>query len=104
MSIDKGWDGVRGENSRLTMASMWVLRVALLFGSAVIALALILAPVLDNQVDGYLARTDAANGVDMMSTGTIGGKASYTIRKSVLQSTPNSVCILRSNGTRSGDC
>lgn len=104
MSIENGWDGVRGERSRLEMASMGALRVALLFGSAAIALALILAPVLDNQVNDYLARDDAAQGVDMMSTGTIGGKSTYTIRKSVLQSSPNSVCILRSNGTSSGDC
>ena len=103
MSIDNGWDDVRGDRSRLEIAGIGALRVALLFGSAVIALALILAPVLDNQVDDYLARGDA-QGVDMMSTGTIGSKATYTIRKSVLQSTPNSVCILRSNGTRSGDC
>jgi hypothetical protein len=104
MSIDNGWDAVRSRRSRLEMASMGALRVALLFGSAAVALALILAPVLDNQVNDYLARNDSGRGLDMMSTGTIGGKASYTIRKSVLQSTPNSVCILRSNGTRSGDC
>lgn len=105
MALGNDWDGLRSGSSRMVIAGSGMLRVVLLFGSAAVALALILAPILDNQVNSLLARSDTGQGVDMMPTGTIGARrTSYTIRKSVLQSTPNSVCILRSNGTQSGDC
>lgn len=82
-----------------------MLRIVLLFGSAAVALALILAPILDNGINGLLARNGNVQGVDMMRTGTIGTRrTTYTIHKSVLQASPNSVCIMRSNGTSSGDC
>jgi len=104
MAFDNDWDSGRGERSKLELAGIGALRVTLLFGSAAVALALVLAPMLDNQVQDYLARTDGP-GIDTMATGTIGAKPrTYTIRKSVLQTSPNSVCILRANGTRSGDC
>jgi hypothetical protein len=82
-------------------ASEWgALRITLLFGAAAVALALIAAPLLESR-SGSLARN---TGVDMMSTGSIGGATSYTIRRSVLQSSPDAVCIIRSDGARSGDC
>jgi hypothetical protein len=45
-------------------------------------------------------------GIDMMPTGTVGQRetGSYIVRRSVLQPTPNSVCIIRGNGMRTGDC
>ena len=104
MSFDNDWNAQRVARSRIEMASVGTLRIALLFGSAAVALALILAPLLDSQVDDYFARTDAVTGVDTMATGSVRNSESYTIRRSVLQSTPGAVCILHSNGTRSGDC
>lgn len=105
MSLGNGRDQLGGGRSRIEIASNGMLRVVLLFGSVAVALALILAPILDNGVDHYLARSDAVQGIDMMRTGTIGTRSTtYTIRKSVLQAGPNSVCIMRSNGTSSGDC
>ena len=103
MALADDWETVRTERSRIGAVGMGALRVTLLFGSAAIALALIAAPILDSQSNRN--RTDtAAFGVDMMSTGATRYKGSYTIRKSVLQNSPNSVCIIRDNGTRSGDC
>lgn len=83
-----------------TSAGIGALRLALLFGSAVIALALIAVPMLagrDQSIRG------GPVGLDMMSTASIGSDA-YTVRRSVLQPAPEAVCIIRSNGDRSGKC
>ena len=78
-------------------ASEWgALRIALLFGSAAVALALIAVPLLEGRGSDRLA--------GLMSTGSIGTGETYTIRRSVLQSSPDAVCVIRSDGTRSGDC
>jgi len=103
MSADRDWELLRNDRAwRVEDAGMSVLRVALLFGSVAVALALLIVPMLDRDASFLSARPGA--GVDVMSTGSIGGGSSYTIRRSVLQDSPNSVCIIRSNGTRSGDC
>lgn len=104
MSLDKDWDSIRPDRAfRAADAGMGVLRVTLLFGSAAVALALIAASVLDDQTRPQLAR-DGFAGLDTMSTGSIGRPGTYTIRKSVLQPFPNSVCLIQDNGRRSGDC
>lgn len=82
-----------------------VLRVALLFGSAAVALTLILVPIAERQGN---ERSVAAvpRGVDMMSTGSIAarGGESYTIRRSVLQPHPDAICIIRDTGEMTGAC
>jgi len=102
MNPEAEWNAVRGERGTIFgMASMGVLRVTLLFGSAAVALALIIAPIADSQTRSQFAD----GGLDRMSTGSIGQKSSgYTIRRSVLQNSPTSICVIRDNGTRSGDC
>jgi hypothetical protein len=85
--------------SLLGVAGTGVLRIALLFGSAAVALTLIMAPFAENY-----ARSQVAGGFDMISTGSTPMKNSYTIRRSVLQPAPESVCIIRPNGSRSGEC
>jgi len=77
------------------------LGVALLFGFAATALALILAPVADNLLGSRSARLER---IDRTVTGSIGGERIYTIRRSVLQPSPESVCIIRLDGARSGQC
>jgi len=82
---------------------MGALRVALLFGSAAVALTLILTPMLEDRT----RRVAYPAGIDMMATGSIGQRSNpgaYTIRRSVLQPSPNAVCILRDNGMSTGDC
>ncbi len=39
----------------------------------------------------------------MTVTGSIGANT-YTVRRSVLQRSPDAVCIIRTDGGRSGDC
>lgn len=104
MGLEKDWDSIRPDRSRAVHAGMGLLRVTLLFGSAAVALALIVVPLLDNGGgrQGH-GRDGNPFGLDMTSTGSIGG-GSYTVRRSVLQPFPGSVCIIRADGRRSGDC
>lgn len=97
------WEGARDQRARLGAAGASALRVVLLFGTVAVALALIAAPFIDSRMQEYMARASQPD-LDLTTTGSITYKGSYTIRKSVLQGSPNSVCILRDNGTRSGDC
>ncbi|MCO4317798.1 hypothetical protein M8997_011445 [Phyllobacterium sp. 21LDTY02-6] len=82
-----------------------VLRCALLFGSAAVALALIIAP-LAHRTSDALVDVSAGQSIDQISTGSIkrAEPSISTIRRSVLQNTPTAVCILERDGTRSGDC
>jgi hypothetical protein len=82
---------------------MGILRITLLFGSAAVALALIIAPIAESQTRSIAARGGPA-GLDEMTTGSTGYRGEYTIRKSVLQSSPQTVCVIRDNGVRIGDC
>ena len=100
MTPENDWDAIRKERTPIfSVAGMGILRIALLFGSAAVALALILAPAAENY-----ARSQFAGGLDMTATGSTGQGSGYTIRRSVLQASPDSVCIIGSNGLRSGDC
>ncbi|PYE88981.1 hypothetical protein [Phyllobacterium leguminum] len=80
------------------------LRVALLFGSAAIALAMILVPILNNRSKDVVTQSLFPNGVDTMATGSIRNSQAYTVRRSVLQPTPQAVCIVHTDGTRNGEC
>jgi hypothetical protein len=104
MHPENEWDQIRNPGtSLLAGAGIGILRIALLFGSVAVALALIVALLADNYTKARIA--DAISpGLDMTRTGSIGPRGSYTIRKSVLQPSPDSVCVIRANGTRSGDC
>ena len=104
MNVDGEWDSMRSDrNWRVDQAGMGMLRIALLFGSAMVALALLLAPVLDQ--NRYALSDGTAAGLDLISTGSVKTTgAQYTIRRSVLQQSPTSICVIRTNGTRSGEC
>ncbi len=103
MSFESHNDLYRGA-PRGDVTGSGLLRVVMLFGSVAVAIALIATHVLDNRYGDYIAMSDDGVGIDSTATGAIGYKGTYTIRKSVLQTSPNSICIIRDNGTRSGDC
>lgn len=87
----RGWD--------LKDAAMGLLRFVLLFGLCVGTLSLIALPALHkNQME----TNDHA--VDPIAVGSTSRNGGYTIQNGVIPSSPNSVCIVRPNGTRSGDC
>ncbi len=101
MTHDSEWDAIRGRRApMLGLAGMGLLRVVLLFGSAAVALALILAPLAARYTGSHAI---GIGGLDYNATGSIGGRGEYTIRRSVLQR-PGAVCIIRADGRRSGDC
>jgi hypothetical protein len=82
---------------------MGTLNMALLFGTAVIAVALIVTPLLSARNDEMQASTI---GYDDIKTGSIpshdGKLKHYTIRRSILQQDPSDVCIIDQNGNKSG--
>jgi hypothetical protein len=109
MGFDDDWDSIRPERGIRAVnagmgAGMGLVRIALLFGSAAVALALFAVPLLDGGDGRQQVARDGFLGLDMTSTASIGHSDTYTIRRSVLQSSPDSVCVIRSNGRRSGDC
>ncbi len=90
------------------------LNIALLFGTAAIALTLILTPMLAERTGGaaHFATATIADPYDNIKTGSIrpadpsarpeteNGRR-YVIRRSILQKSPGSVCIV--DGYKSGD-
>lgn len=113
MAFQDDWDGPADRRGRgFGEAGIGALRITLLFGSAAVALALILTPIVATQTERMASARSP--GIDMMATGSIGGgvaagigqrsPGAYVVRRSVLQPTANSVCIIRSNGMRTGDC
>ena len=102
MDSEAEWQSVRGDRGTIFgIASMGILRITLLFGSAAVALELILAPIAESQTRQLVQGGD---GLDRMSTGSISPSNGYTIRRSVLQDSPTAICIIRDDGSRSGDC
>jgi hypothetical protein len=103
--MDDEWDVTKGWRGWPSgAAGMGILRITLLFGSAAVALALIIAPIAESQTRSY-AEKGRPFGVDDIATGSIQkGGSIYTIRKSVLQPSPESVCVIKANGERVGDC
>lgn len=105
MVSDQEWEAAESGRYDLTAtAGMGVLRITLLFGSAAIAFALLLTPFINRISEPESTLWSNAHGIDYTQTGSVGYKGSYTIRKSVLQGSAGAVCVIRDNGTRSGDC
>ena len=105
MSLDRDWDSIRPDRGfRAADAGMGILRITLLFGSAAVALALIATPLLDGQTRSQSMRDGFGGGLDMASTGSVSHRGTYTLRRSVLQPLPSSICVIRNDGSRHGDC
>lgn len=105
MSLDKDWETIRSDRySRAADAGMGMLRITLLFGSAAVAIALLATSYLDDPSRSQFARNGYGAGLDMTATGSVSRQSTYVIRRSVLQPSPESVCVIRTDGRRSGDC
>lgn len=100
------WDPERSVRySPIAEAGFSAIRVALLFGSAAVALALIATPMLDRGTRPQVMASSLAGQLDMTATGSVSRSGDrYVLRRSVLQSSPNAVCVIRANGSRVGDC
>lgn len=102
METERDWHIVRRDDQfDLKDAGMGLLRFALLFGICAVVLALLAVPLLHKKSRDWMT---AGSQVDPIRVGSTDAGKVYTVRKSVLQPSPNSVCIIRPNGTRSGDC
>ncbi len=91
----------------MPVAKSGLLRFVLLFGSAIIALTLVIVPILTEKANKQTAQSLFPAGVDTMATGSIqkkSGEKSYIERRSLLQPSPSSVCTINGNGTQQGDC
>ena len=105
MFDESEWEKIRAAGStHLGSAGMGALRITLLFGSAAVALALIIAPIADNSTRARFVDNGYPANIDRVTTGSVPTKRFYTVRRSVLQKSPTSVCIIRENGRRDGDC
>jgi hypothetical protein len=103
MLSENDWDLIRNQRGwRLPDSGLSPMSLATLFGAGAIALTLLLVPMLDGEGSPELAAYPAQ--VDRISTGSVRYGGSYTIRRSILQASPDSVCVIRDNGSRSGDC
>ncbi|WP_274630248.1 hypothetical protein [Arvimicrobium flavum] len=102
MQQQDDWEALRPRANRGAPA-ISPLRAALLFGTAAIALALVAVSYLDRSSQSRSAQA-LPLGLDAITTGSIGQPKTYIVRKSVLQSSPEAVCVIRPDGTRSGEC
>ena len=102
------WKTVRARQRVTTRSGKTgALNIALLFGTAVIALSLIVTPMLAGREDSRRIAT-VQEEFDMITTGSIKsddkGTKHYTIRRSVLQDTPGSVCIVQGYDAAANPC
>lgn len=99
------WESVQEREYSPKSGRTGVVNIALLFGTAVIALSLIIPPMLGDNPDKKRLAFEPDQ-YDDITTGSIGNSSGegkrYTIRRSVLQETPGSVCIV--DGYAGGGC
>ncbi|KGD87734.1 MULTISPECIES: hypothetical protein [Rhizobium/Agrobacterium group] len=101
------WKTVRGrQQARHSFGRTGALNIALLFGTAAIALSLIITPMLAGR-NHERQLGQIQDDFDLITTGSIKpaekSTKHYTIRRSVLQETPGTVCIVEGYGAGS-DC
>lgn len=93
-------DPVANRSSR-----MGTLNMALLFGTAAIAMTLIVTPMLAPTRPGDRMQASTMD-YDNITTGSVpsadGKTKRYTIRRSVLSKNPGDVCIIGQDGTKTG--
>lgn len=103
MANEDFWNDIRVRVKRRAPIASYrtgVLNLALLFGTAVVALTLILTPILASKQDNRNLAL-IADDLDEITTGSVPPREhgkSYSIRRSVLQETPGSVCIVEGYG------
>ena len=105
MAKEDFWNDVRiRRRMSYTSYKTGALNLALLFGTAAVALTLILTPILASKQDNRSLAL-IADDFDTITTGSVPQKEhgkTYSIRRSVLQETPGSVCIVEGYGN--GGC
>ena len=98
--VVRKFKGLVSDRSGLTSIEM-----AVVFGVFAVGFAIIATPMLDKP-NQRIAASDLYLGqqVDRVVTGSISKPKRFIIRKSVLQPTKTSQCIIFSDGSKYGDC
>ena len=101
---DDFWKAVREkEQTSFKSRRTGALNIALLFGTAAVALSLILTPMLsDKSKSSVLASAPDFDNITTGSIPTSENRKRYTIRRSVLQQEPGSVCVVQGYGADGG--
>lgn len=103
MNNSEEWDEFRTRDQATNSAGWTAIRVSLLFGSLAIALALVVTPLVSGKYGQRLVRS--ATGIDGITTATTRDKdKTYRMRRSVLQKSPSSVCVILPDGSYRGEC
>jgi hypothetical protein len=97
------WEQASHASAR-NLLNSGAVRIALLFGSAAVAFTLILAPIINRGTESFTARRANPSALDGTATGSILKTRGYTVRRSILQGAPSSVCIIADNGSQSDKC
>lgn len=104
MQADEEWNLIRPERqSTAVRATAGILRITLLFGFVAVAMALIVTPLLEGRTRPQIGQA-RFDGLDFTATGAISRSSNYTLRRSVLQQSPQALCVIYENGRRSGQC
>lgn len=96
-----------GSSGFMPVAKSGLLRFMLLFGSAIIALGLVIVPVLNEKARKQTAQSLFPVGVDRMATGAVAHKNPVKTGQThsvAPQPMPSSVCPAGRNGTGMPDC
>jgi hypothetical protein len=96
------WDMDRNSDDDLYIpVKTGMVRMSLLFGSIAIAFALLLVPFITRETAQF---SRSGSNLDYISTGSVSPDNLYIEHKSVLQKDGSSVCVLKNDGTKTGDC
>ncbi len=107
MLTDDEWNLIRSlRPGRGRTGGTGLARLALFGALAITGLAVLATPYIEKQARAR-GLTLAREQTDAVTTGSVSGPRevrTYTIRRSVLQASPNDVCIIGVDGRRSGAC
>ena len=104
MGNDDFWSSVYSASSEERHQGRYsIVRIALLFGTAAVAFALIIPPMIDTSYDDW-EYISHSRGLDYTTTATVPRSREYTVQRSVLQPLSSSVCIIEPSGRQTGDC
>lgn len=105
MKYDWDLDTEQERRSTIGTAGFGALRITLLFGSAAVALAIILVPLINRATGDDSAFQARSRNVDTIITGsTSKGTNEYSVRRSILQDDVTQPCVIYADGRQTGDC
>ncbi len=105
--IKYDWDGTDTQEpqpSAVETAGFGALRISLLFGTAAVALAIILVPIVNRVTGDNDSIYASGRNVDPFITGSTKATKAYSVRRSVLQDDVTQPCVIYADGRQTGGC